>query len=108
MKDRLLPAHSRALGSQEIQPILKNYARHAFTCLMGALNKFDGRSTPLNPFLIPFAYEAAAYAFFGSSFPAKQTYSRFIKFDRNFTYMAAGLPRFLFRKNFQVREGFRL
>jgi cholesterol 7alpha-monooxygenase len=71
---------------------------------MGALDRFsgDGTQTPLTEFLFPISYEAAAYAYFGSSFPAKQSYDPFVKFDDSFTLMLAGLPKFLFKKNYQV------
>jgi hypothetical protein len=101
MKDKVFPAHHRYMSQQSIKPLLKNYGKHAYEAVMDARGKFDGASTPLIPFLIPLAYKTAAYAFFGKSFPAEETYEPFKSFDSIFSLKLAGVPEFFFKKNIQ-------
>jgi hypothetical protein len=101
MKEKFFPAHHRYMSPQEIKPLLKNYGKHAYDSLMEARDKFDGANALLIPFIIPPAYDAAAYAFFGRSFPAKETYEPFKSFDGIFHLKLAGIPEFFLKKNFQ-------
>lgn len=61
MTDKLFPAHHRYLSPTEIKPLLENYAKHAYNGLMESLDRFDGVNTPFRDFVIPLAYDAAAY-----------------------------------------------
>jgi hypothetical protein len=104
MRDRYFPAHHRYLSPQQIQPLLKSYAKHTHEAVIESLDNFDGTSTPFISFIIPIAYKAAAYAFFGSSFPADKSLEPFKNFDSVFHLKAAGVPDFFLKKKIQAWE----
>jgi hypothetical protein len=104
MRNSYIPAHHRYLSPQQIKPLLNSYAKHAQRAVLESLDKFDGASMPFIPFIIPIAYKAAAYAFFGSSFPAEKSLEPFTKFDSVFHLRAAGVPDFFLKKNIQAWE----
>ena len=106
MQHKYLPAHHRYLSQQEIKPILKNYAKHAYEAIMESRDKFAGASTPLIPFIIPVAYKANAYAFFGRSFPAEESYEPFKSFDSVFHLKLAGVPEIFLQKS--VRDWYKV
>lgn len=95
MSEVFLPTHHRALSPQNIMSLLERYAEHARECVLNAINKLDGQSSPLVPFVVPPAYCAASYAFFGRAFDAEKSYKPFRQFDKQFHLMAAGVPRYM-------------
>jgi cytochrome P450 len=92
------------MSAQQIKPLLKSYAKHAYEAVIECQDKFDGNSTPLIPFIIPIAYKTAAYAFFGGSFPAEKSYKPYKDFESVFHLRMAGVPDFFLKKGIQGWE----
>lgn len=95
MNHWFLPFHHRALSPQNITGLLQCYAEYAHKYIWEAINKMDGQSSPLVPFVLPPAYYSAGYAFFGRAFNAEKSYEPFKIFDNQFHLFAAGVPKFL-------------
>jgi hypothetical protein len=104
MRDQFFPAHHRYLSPQQIKPLLKSYAMHAHEAILESQDKFVGNSTPFIPFIIPIAYKAAAYAFFGRSFPVEKSYKPYKDFESVFHLRMAGVPDFLLKKGIKAWE----
>jgi hypothetical protein len=104
MRDKFFPAHHRYLSPQEIKPLLMSYAKIAHETVLESRSKFDGACMPLIPFIIPLAYKAAMFAYFGRSFPAEKSYKPYKVFDSAFHLRMAGVPDFFLKKSIQAWE----
>ncbi|TBU63815.1 cytochrome P450 [Dichomitus squalens] len=105
MFDNYMPALHHILLPANIKSMTSTYLQSAHDTLVGAISSLDGASGPLKTIIIPPAYRAAAHAGFGPDFPAEKTWKGFTTFDESFHMINAGLPRFLFRKQFKAWEG---
>ena len=97
--DILHPIQHKYLSSTAIAPVMESYATAIWELLEKEGPRFEGISTPLVDFALPVIYQASAYAFFGRSCPAVETYEPFHDFDKTFFLALAGVPRFFLRKH---------
>jgi hypothetical protein len=74
MAEGYLPMHHRALSPQNIVEVLERYAQHAREHVLNAVDKLDGKGSPLVQFVVPPAYYSACRAVFGRAFDAGQSY----------------------------------
>ena len=89
------PEHHRALSPKNVPKLLDRYVEDAYEQVLAAVKRADNTATPLIPFLIPPAFNAAATTLFGKTFPAEKAFPGFTKFNSKFHLLVAGLPRFL-------------
>jgi hypothetical protein len=99
--DVLHPAQHKHLSPTGVIPIVKSYVTAVWDLLEKEGSRVEGTSTPLHDLVLPVLYQASAYAFFGSSCPAVESYEPFNDFDRTFYLLVAGVPRVLLRKNIE-------
>ena len=95
----LHPALQKHLSPTGIIPIVESYTTAVQDLLEKEGSGFEGISTPLHDFVLPVLYQASAYAFFGRSFPAVESYKPFHDFDGSFHLLLAGAPRIFLRKH---------
>lgn len=97
-------AHHEELSPIKVASVLQRYGILAYESLQSTLNKLDNGSTTGLSFIKPPAYDAAAYAFFGKTFPSRESYEPFKTFDEGFLLLQTQIPRFLLKKPIQARE----
>lgn len=95
----LHPTQHKFLSPAGIVPTVESYTATVWEILKKEGSKFEGVSTPLLDFAMPVIYQASAYAFFGRSCPAVESYKPFRDFDRTFHLALAGVPRFFLREH---------
>ena len=83
----------------EVVPIVESFATIVWELLEKEGSKSEGVSIPLLDFVLPVIYRSSAYAFFGRSCPAVETYEPFRDFDGSFHLSIAGVPRVFLRKH---------
>lgn len=93
----LHPTQHKYLSSAGVAPVLESYSTTVWESLEKEGSRFKGVSTPLLDFVLPVVYQASAYAFFGRSCPAVESYKPFQDYDRTFHLVIAGVPRFFLR-----------
>lgn len=84
--------------------MLKDYTEQAYKHFLRAIDKYDGSSTGLGPFIVPPSYCSAAAAVLGRKFPAEKSMPFFRTFDNAFPLIAAGLPYVFTRKGRKAWE----
>lgn len=97
----LHPTQHKYLSATGIVPVLDSYTTAVWELLEREGSKIKGVSTPLLDFALPVVYQASAYAFFGRSCPAAESYQPFRDFDRTFHLVLAGVPRLFLREHVQ-------
>ena len=97
----LHPAQHKYLSPTGVIPIIESYTTAVWDLLWKEGSRFEGVSIPLRNFVLPVLYQASAYAFFGRSCPAEETYGPFNDFDRSFHLLLAGVPRVFLRKHIE-------
>ena len=95
----LHPTQHKYLSSTGIIPVVESYTTAVWELLGREGSKVEGVSTPLLDFALPMIYQASAYAFFGRSCPAVESYQPFRDFDETFHLVLAGVPRLFLRKH---------
>ena len=95
----LHPTQHKYLSPTGVVPAVESYTTVVWEQLEKEGSKFEGVSTPLLDFALPVIYQASAYAFYGRSCPAVESYMPFRDFDRTFHFALAGVPRFLLREH---------
>lgn len=97
-------AHHQQLSSASVVTVLQRYGTFTYEALQNTLDKLkDNNTTGLSCIKLP-AYDAAAYAFFGKTFPSRESYEPFKTFDEGFLLLQSQIPRFLLKKPIQARE----
>ena len=95
----LHPTQRKCLSPMGVVPIVESFATAVWGLLEKEGPKLEGVSTPLLDFVLPVLYQSSAYAFFGRSCPAAESYEPFRDFDRTFHLLLAGVPRVFLRKH---------
>lgn len=95
----LHPIQHKYLSSTGVAPAVESYTAVVWELLEKEGSKFEGASTPLLDFVSPLIYQASAYAFYGRSCPAVESYKPFRDFDRTFHLALAGVPRVFLREH---------
>ena len=97
----LHPAQHKHLSPTGVIPIVESYTTIVWDLLEKEGSKFKGVSVPLRDFVLPVLYQASAYAFFGRSCPAVESYEPFTDFDNDFHFLLAGVPRVFLRRHLE-------
>ena len=95
----LYPVQHKHLSPNGIIPVIESYTTDVWGLLEKEGSRLEGVSTPLRDFVLPVFYQASAYAFFGRSCPAAESYEPFNDFDSVFHLLLAGVPRVFLRKS---------
>ncbi|KAK0209026.1 hypothetical protein DFS33DRAFT_1307001 [Desarmillaria ectypa] len=96
MQQEYFPMHHRLLSQTAIPVLLSRYAELAEKSIIESLTTRTVKGKVLlSEFVLSVSYDAAAYAFFGTKFPAKETYPGFRTFDNRFHLIAGEMPYFL-------------
>ena len=104
MLDTYMPELHHILLPSNIRPMTSVYLHSVHDALRGMISSVDGASGPLKSFIIPPAYRAAAFAGFGSRFPAEKSYPLFQAFDDDFYLLGANIPRMFLSKPIKAWE----
>ncbi|KIJ34277.1 hypothetical protein M422DRAFT_782913 [Sphaerobolus stellatus SS14] len=104
MTEEYFTMHHDELSPRNSAFLLHRYIKQGHIHILDAINTFNGKTTPLLPFLHLAAYHSAAYAFFGYGLDVPKSYECFRKFDESTHLMIAGMPRILLPGPFRARD----